>query len=195
MREIGLGHMKPASRDAIIEEFERAFVFVGAKDYDSGMATFGKILRRVDEHYHPMRSRSDLAAMLDSLPEPSWMRMRFMLGTLRHLPHLLRFGFTRLAEKAESDLPPIPSGRPGLDAFSKEQIIAHVGKRHMEGYTLDQAKRAAAKQFAVSEASVQRAWDDRGNRGAVDFRSVLKFLKEDMKDRSDVLDAIDRVDG
>ena len=88
-------------------------------------------------------------------------------------------------------LPPIPRGRPGLDSFTKEEMVAHVGKRHTQGYTLEQAKKAAATKFEVSEATVQRAWDDRGNRGAVDFRSVLKFLEEEAKGGGDLLDSPD----
>jgi hypothetical protein len=183
--------MKPDKKDAIINELERALIVAGAKDYDSGMAAFGKILGWVQEHYHPMRSKQDFGALLDSFPDPSRLQMRFLLGTLKYLPQLARFFLKRAAEITEQDLPPIPTGRPGLDAFTKAQIIARIGKSHMNGYTLDQAKMAAAVKSKVSRSTVQRAWDDRGNRGAVDFRSVLKFLAEDEKEQSDGLDSTD----
>lgn len=180
--------MKPSSRDRLIAEMERVFVFAGASDYDNAMEIFGKLLRWVQDHYHPMRSKSDFSALLESMPEPSWLEMRFILGTFRYMPQVVRYSLKRLTESAEDDFPKIPRGRPGLDAFSKAQIVAHIGKRHTAGYTLDQAKQSAARKFEVSESTVQRAWDDRGNRDAVDFRSVLKYLAAGGKDEGDGLE-------
>ena len=168
--------MKATSRDTIISEIERVLVHAGAKDYDSGMATFEKLLNWLQEHYHPMKSKEDFAALLDSLPEPSWLQMRFLLGSFKYTPHVMRYSLKRLTEMAEDDFPEIPRGRPGLDAYMKAQIVAHVGKRYTEGYALEQAKWSAARKFGISVSTVQRAWDDRGNRDEVDFRSVLKFL-------------------
>ena len=71
--------MKPASRDAIIGEMERLFMRAGSKDYDSAMAIIEKLLKRAQEAYHPMRSKVNFAATLDSLPEPSWLEMRYIL--------------------------------------------------------------------------------------------------------------------
>jgi hypothetical protein len=179
--------VKPSSRDKLIAEVERVFVFAGATDYDSAALIFGKLLQWVQERYCPMRSKRDLSALLDAMPEPSWMEKRFLFGAFRYMPQLVRYWLKRVGNHVEDDFPEIPRGRPGLDAFTKEQIIAHVGKRHIAGYTLDQAKKRAAKKFEVSEAAVQRAWDDRGNRNAVDFRSVLKYLASGGE--NDVLEA------
>lgn len=168
--------MKPSSRDKIIADLDKAVVLAGAADYDSAMAQFGKLLHWVQEHYHPMRSKSDLSALLDAMPEPSRVGMSFILGCLRFMPQIVRHFLKRTVEEIEDDSTKFPRGRPGLDAYSKVEIVAHVGKRYTAGYTLDQAKKSAAKRFKMSEATVQRAWDDRGNRDAVDFRSVLKYL-------------------
>ena len=182
--------MKPSSRDSIIAGIERAYIVAGAKDYDSGMAQYGRLLERLLEYYHPMRSKKDLTVLLDAMPEPSSLKMRFILGAIQYMPQLLRYGAKRFAEMTE-DFPEIPRGRPGIDAFLKAQIVAHVGKRHMTGYTLDRAKKSAALQFRLSESTIQRVWDDRGNPGVVDFRSVLKFLVEEENGRSNVLDSVD----
>jgi hypothetical protein len=171
--------VKASSRDRIIAELERLFILAGATDYDSGMEQFGKLLQKLQEGYHPMRSKHEFASMLDELPEPSWLMMRFILGSFNYAHQLARYGLKHLANIGEEDLPEIPRGRPGLDAFSKAQIVAKIGRWHVAGYTLDQAKKRAALHFHVSESTVQRAWDDRANRGAVDFRSVVKFLTED----------------
>jgi hypothetical protein len=157
-----------------------------------GMSIVQRSIDFVQRIYHPMRSKEDFAACLDSLPEPSWFRLRMMLGSLRYTPQLIRFGLKRLALAAEEDLPPVPVGRPGLEAISKAQIVAHVGKMHVRGYTLEQAKENARIKFGVSISTVQRVWDDRGNLGAVDFRSVLKFIEEDAKDHSECLEWMDR---
>lgn len=168
--------MKSDSRDKIIAAFERAIPLTGVQDYDTAMVQFGKILEWLHKGYHPLRSKAHLTAFLDSMPEPKWSEMRFILGVFKYMPQIVRFSIKRLGEIVEDDVPEMPRGRPGLDAYSKAEIVAHVGKRHTAGYSLDQAKKSAAKRFSVSEATVQRAWDDRRNRDAVDFRSVLKYL-------------------
>ena len=187
--------MKPSSRDKIIAEVERLLISAGVADYDSGMERFGKLLQKLQESYHPMRSKREFASMLDALPEPSWLTMRFILGSLNHAPQLARYALKHLSNMAEEDFPEIPRGRPGLDAFSKAQIVAKIGKWHVAGYTLDQAKKRAALHFRISESTVQRAWDDRANRGAVDFRSVVKFLTEGEEDELELLDSAEKQDG
>src|SRR4051794_39283342 len=103
--------MKPTSRDAIIDGIERAFILAGAKNYDDAMATVGKLFDWIQRHYHPMRSREDAAALLDSFPEPSWLRMRFIMGSIQSAPQLLHFGIKRLSDMAEDELPALPVGR------------------------------------------------------------------------------------
>jgi hypothetical protein len=49
----------------------------------------------------------------------------------------------------------------------------------MAGCTHKQAKVLDARHFSVSLSTVQRIWDDRGNPGEVDFRSVLRYLGDD----------------
>jgi hypothetical protein len=174
--------VKSSSRDRIVAEMEHVFRKAGADDYDSGMAHFKEILDSFLECYEPMRSKENLITLLDALPEPSWLTMRFTMGVFQYAPQLLRHGLKQMAARAEEDLPEVPRGRPGLDAFTKAQIVAKVGKWHVAGYSLDQAKKRVALHFNVSESTVQRAWDDRRNREAVDFRSVVKFLTEDAEE-------------
>lgn len=181
--------MRPDSRDSILAAIEQTFIQAGAKDYDSGMAQCERLLAWLQEHYRPMRSKQDLAALLNGMPEPNAFAMRLLLGGIRYAPQLIRYGLKELSSQAEDTLPEIPRGRPGLDVFSKAQIVAHIGKRHTAGYSLDQAKKSTVRRFNVSESTVQRAWDDRGNRDAVDFRSVLKFLADNSADDNDILDS------
>jgi hypothetical protein len=183
--------VKSTSRDRIIAETERVFILAGASDFDSGMAQYRKFLDWLNRHYQPMSSKTNFAAALDAMPEPSWLTMRFILGTLRYAPQLIRYGLKELSSRTEEDFGEIPRGRPGLDSYSKAQIVARIGKWHVAGYTLDQAKKRAAREFTTSETTIQRAWDDRGNREAVDFRSVLKFLASDEPLESKKLDSPD----
>ena len=161
--------MKPSSRDRIITEIERMFALAGAGDFDSGMVQFRKFLDWLDRQYQPMSSKMNFASTLDAMPEPSWLNMRFFLGVLHHAPQLVRYALKELSTRAQEDFGDIPRGRPGLDAFSKAEIVAKVGGWHVAGYTLDQAKSRAARHFSTSESTIQRAWDDRGNRDAVDI--------------------------
>jgi hypothetical protein len=157
-------------------------ILVGEKNIEDGMAKFAKLVDLFLERYDPVRTKEQLQAVLDELPEPSWVQMRFLLGVFKYLPQMARYGFQKIATKVEEDdtIPQIPRGRPGLDTFTKEKIVAYVGKLHMKGFSLALAKQRATREFRVSEAAVKRAWDDRGNSGEVDFRSVIKFLAEEM---------------
>jgi hypothetical protein len=195
MSVMGRTTVRPATRDAIISELERAMISLGAEDFDSGTAKCQRALDWFQRNYHPLRSKKDFATFLDEVPEPSFWRKRMILGVFRHSAHLVRFALTRIATVAEDTLPTNPSGRPGLDAIEKARIVVHVGRRYTAGYALDQAKKSAATKFGVSESTVQRAWDDRGNRAEVDFRTVLRFIEENAKEHSQVLDWIDQQSG
>ncbi len=170
--------MKAELRDKVILEFEQCMMRVGAENYDQGMQQFSKLLAFLQKRVDPMQSREQLSTLLDELPEPSLIERMFIFGGFKYLPQIIRHGLKELSKRADEDLPAIPTGRPSLDLQSKAKIIAHVGQRHTTGYTLEQAKKSAAKKFGVSEATVQRAWDDRGNIGEIDFRSVLRYLSD-----------------
>ncbi len=167
-------------RDAITSKFEDQMVALGAKDFDDGLRRIARFLEFFTSNVNQIRTREQLQRVLDDMPDLSRMNFLLVLGTLTFLPQLLRFSIQKLAQKIDEDLPPIPPGRPGLDVVTKQQIIAHIGRRHMSGYSLEQAKKSAAIQFEQSESTIQRAWDGRGDIGDVDFRSVVKFLEEDV---------------
>lgn len=170
--------MKPSTRDAIINATEEALRWAGAKDFDSGMSDFRKMIEKLLERHAPMQSKERFANALDSLPEPTFFQLRLIKGIFRYFPQVLRYGARELARKAEDELPALPAGRPGLDIYEKTQIIAEVSRKQLRGYNLKQAKTQTARQFNLSFATVQRAWDDRANRGEVDFRSVISCLSD-----------------
>ena len=170
--------MKAELRDSVILEMEQCLMRAGAKNYDEGMEQVAKLLTFVQSHFHPMRTKEQLTALLDQMQEPTASDRLIIFGGFKILPGILRFGLKELSKKADEDLPGIPSGHPGLDLQTKAKIIAFVGKQEMTGYSRELAKKCAARHFGVSEATVQRAWDNRGSIGEIDFRSVLKYLAD-----------------
>ena len=163
--EIHSTHEKACSvnaelREKLIVEVEKCWKIAGAENYESGIQTFAKLLDFVRNTFEPMRTKEQFREFLDQLPEPSWLERQFIVGGLRYLPQVFRFGLKKLSQTAEETLPPL------------------VGRQHTKGYTLEQAKKSAAKKCGVSEATVQRVWDDRGSNSEIDFRSVLKYLAD-----------------
>ena len=169
-------------RERIILKIEQAYTVAGAKSYDQGMQQFGKMLELINSHYDPMRSKEQLRTLLDQMPEPSFLQKRLIFGVVKYLPQLLRFGIKQLSEHAELSLPLIPTGRPGLDLQTRFKIVEFVGDQHKRVTSLDRCMTNAAEKFSVSKATVQRAWDDRASIEDADFRSVLKYLRDDPQD-------------
>ena len=181
--EIRSTHEKACSvnaelREKLIVEVEKCWKIAGAENYESGIQTFAKLLDFVRNTFEPMRTKEQFREFLDQLPEPSWLERQFIVGGLRYLPQVFRFGLKKLSQTAEETLPPLPRGRIGIDLQQRAAIIGFVGRQHTKGYTLEQAKKSAAKKCGVSEATVQRVWDDRGSNSEIDFRSVLKYLAD-----------------
>ena len=173
--------VQPRTRDWIVDETERAFIWAGAEDFDEGIATFKKVVDKLQSCYDEIRSKEYFGRQLDAMPEPGRMQKRFLRGVFRFLPQVLLYGAKRLAENATDDIGALPSGRPGPDAYLKAQIVAEIGNKLIRGCSLQQAKQRTAMQFNLKLPTVQRIWDDRGNPDEVDFRSVLRFLSDEGK--------------
>lgn len=174
--------MKREQRDVIIAKLEEQMIAAGAKSYDDGMLVISKVIEFLKEHHDPMRTKEQFQETLDNSPDPSWMEMQFLLGTMKFFPQIMRFAIQKFATDADENLPPLPKGRPGPDLVTKLQIVASIGKKHIKGYTLEQAKRSVALEFGQSESTIQRTWDARRDFGEVDFRTVLRFLESDFDD-------------
>lgn len=170
--------MRAELRDKFVLDTEQLFISAGAEDYEQGAQQFVKLLEFLHSNFHRIQTKEQLGAVLDELPEPSWKERLFIVGGVKFLPHLLHFGIKQLARIADETLPAVPSGRPGIDLQTREKIVAHVGRQHTKGYTLEQAKRSAALRFCVSEGTVERVWDDRASIGEADFRFVVKFFTD-----------------
>jgi len=170
--------VKAELRDKFVLDIEQLFIRAGAENYEQGAQQFVKLLNFFHSNFHRILTKEELGAVLDELPEPNWKERMFILGGVKYLPHLLHFGIKQLARIADETLPAVPSGRPGIVLQTREKVIAHVGRQHTKGYSLEQAKRSAALKFGVSEGTVQRVWDDRASIGEADFRFVVKFFAD-----------------
>lgn len=164
--------------EKLIEEIEKCWKIAGADTYEDGIQPFAKLLDFLQKTFEPMRTKEQFREFLCQLPEPSRLERLFIFGGFRYMPQVVRYGLKKLSQTAEETLPAIPGGRHGPDLQEKTEIVAFVGRQHIRGYSLEQAKKSAAKRFSVSEATVQRIWDDRGSNGEIDFRSVLKYLAD-----------------
>jgi hypothetical protein len=172
------GFVKTELSEKFVQEIEKCLILAGAESYEQGMQKFGKLLEFMQKAYDPMRSKEQFIAVLNQLPEPSLLERLFIQGGMKYLPQVIRFGLKELSKSADETFPAIPRGRTGVDLQTKAKMISFVGQRHMTGYSLEQAKKSAAKHFCMSESTVQRVWDDRGSIGEIDFRSVLKYLAD-----------------
>jgi hypothetical protein len=165
-------------REEIVARLEESIILAGAEDYDKGMQQFARMLEFVNRNFDPIRSKEQLRAVLDEIPDVSFLQARLFLGTAKYIPQIIRFSLKHLATASEDDLPPVPTGRPGLKLQEKTRIVDFVGNQHKSITSLDRCIKKAAERFRVSEATVQRAWDDRASLDPADFRSVLKFLED-----------------
>jgi hypothetical protein len=170
--------VKAELRDKLVLDIEKLFIGAGAENYEQGAQQFAKMLDFLHSNFHRILTKEQFGAVLDELPEPSWKERLFILGGVKYLPHLLHYGVNQLAKIADETLPAVPSGRPGIDLQTREKVIAHVGRQHTKGYSLEQAKLSAALKFGVSEGTVQRVWDGRASIGEADFRFVVKFFTD-----------------
>lgn len=168
--------VKAELRDEIISRVEKSLILAGAKDYDEGMQQLARLLDFITRNFGQCRTKDQLAAVLNEMPQPAMLESRLFLGTLKYLPQIIRFGLKRLATIAEDTLLEVPTGRPGLELQERVKIVDFVGDQHKHVPSLDRCMKQAASWFHVSEATVQRAWDDRTSIDPADFRSALKFL-------------------
>ena len=116
--------------------------------------------------------------LLDQMPELSLLQRRLVFGTLKYSPQIIRFVLKEMSKTAEITLPEIPTGRPGMELQERSRIVNFVGDQHKRVASLHRCMKVAAERFGVSEATVQRAWDDRTSLDDAGFRSALKFLAD-----------------
>lgn len=125
-----------------------------------------------------MRTKDDLRKLLDEVPNPLWVEERLLLATAKFLPQILAAVAKQFAETIAHDAPPPPPGRPQVDFQRKAEVVAFIEKLHMQGTGLERNKNRAAQRFGISESTVQRIWDGRGELGEADFRSALRWVLE-----------------
>jgi hypothetical protein len=168
-------------REKLIARVEETVKWAGAPDYDTGMQQAMQIFEVLLSRMSLMRTKEDLRNLFDKMPNPSPLEKKLILAVAQYLPQIFRYGAKQLAEKLEGDAPALPRGRPNVDLERKAEIVAFAGKLHMQGCSLEISKKRAAAKFGISDSTVQRIWDDRGNIDDADFRSALKWLTKEIR--------------
>jgi len=175
------GHLRPEVREEIIRRTEAAFVSAGEESYDGAMKKLAAILQLGERYLKELGTKEQFRSALDKL-ELSRGQELLMLAGSKYLPQFVRWSISRLHDEAADTLPALPRGRPGLDARTKKEVRDFITLKIRAGYNTEQAKASAARHFNITEATIQRIWDDRGNEyaGEPDFRAVLKAFASDV---------------
>lgn len=168
--------VEPEFRDKLVSRWEELMIDTGAPDYETAISRAVQVFQFFLDNLSLIRTKEDLRNVLGRLPDPSALEKKLIWGVFQFLPQIFRYGAKQLAAKAERDLPPLPRGRPNIDLERKADIVAYVGKLHMQGCSLEISKKRTAARFTISESTVQRIWDDRGSIDPADFRSALNYL-------------------
>lgn len=170
--------MRPELRDRLMAKLDELARQLDEPDFASASSRTVRILQKLTEIMEPATSRNKLATFLDEMPEPSRMDELLMLASIRFMPFMLRAWLKGLASKADRNLPALPSGRPGVDVQTRQDVIDFVADLFKHGVSLEMSKKRAALHFAISESTVQRVWDDRGGVPEPDFKSAAKWLEK-----------------
>jgi hypothetical protein len=110
-----------------------------------------------------VRTREQIAALLDSAPEPSASTIRTFESVIRFAPFLLNRLVRKVAKKAVKGLPENPSGpKPVVEQSQKRAICQYIGSLYGDGVSKKDAQKRAAMKWGVSVRSVERAWAQRG---------------------------------
>jgi hypothetical protein len=151
------------TREKIVASFEEALRKVGAQSYEEGIETTEKLLRFVSGGLDAIRTPDTLRETLDSLPPLSRRDRIILLFLMAHLPHLLRWGFKKMAEDAVRTLPAMNGGRPSaMTADQVQEALDYVSKLVRQGVSLEIAKKRAGQKFACSLRTIERYWATRG---------------------------------
>ena len=170
--------MRAEQRDKLIERIDQAAQRFGAADFADGVRQASQFLETWLARFALVKTKDDLKKLLDEMPDPSLLEEKLILSLLRYLPQILRVWAKRLAEQAEEDFPAAPGGRPSTDLRERAEIVAYIGKLHLQGCSLELSKKRTATRFGRSESTIQRIWDNRGSIQPADFRSALKWVME-----------------
>jgi hypothetical protein len=168
--------VNPEFREKVIARWEKLIQDTGAPDHETAMQQLIQGFEKVLVVFSLVRTKQDLRNLLDKLPEPNLVEKKLILGFFQWAPQIVQYGVKQFAAKLERELSALPRGRPGTDLQQKAEVVTYVGTLIMKGCSTEVGKRRAAAKFGLSDSTVQRIWDDRGNIEDADFRSTLTWI-------------------
>jgi len=109
-----------------------------------------------------VRTREQIAALLDAEPEPSASTILAFESVTRYAPYLLNRLVKKVAKDAVKGLPEHPPGpKPVVEQRQKRAICDYIGSLYARGISLGNAQKRASARWVISLRSVERIWAQR----------------------------------
>lgn len=164
-------------RERIIAACEDAFQKAGATSYQDAVDTTIRFLSSQAKELESIRSKDDLAKVLDSMPPLSKRDERLLSLALPVLPQLIRYILRAITQKASSALPSMSLGRPqAITGKAIDELLDLVSDLHRKGVPLRIAQQRASNRYGCSPRTVARLWASRGSPSA-DNPTVRDLLR------------------
>jgi hypothetical protein len=118
---------------------------------------------RVHRKLENVRTREQIAALLDIEPEPSASTIRAFEWVIHFAPFLLNRLVKKVVKDAVKGLRENPSGpKPVVEQSQRRAICQYIGSLYGDGVSKKDAQKRAAMKWGVSVRSVERVWAQRG---------------------------------
>jgi hypothetical protein len=155
--------MRPEFKEQLLASLDSAAQCAGTASYEAGMVQLSTLLDKLQGWVSRMRTKEDLAALLDELAEePTTEDEIYTIGLLQGLPSIMRELFTNQVPRLAESLPPPRTGRKHVLTLEQRILIRdYISELHRMGTPLQTSKKRAAQRFGVGVRSVERAWSKR----------------------------------
>lgn len=161
--------MEDKMRERMIVAFDQAVRIAGASSFEEGMGQARMLtglvigwVHFVNNFIQPIQTVVDLRETLVSRMSLTESEETLLLLALENLPQIVREGFTMVAEKAKSTLPPPHGGRrPAFTAEESQKVLDYVSHLNRMGAEMPIAKDRAAQRFGCSRRTIDRMWTHR----------------------------------
>ena len=152
--------MKPETRDRLLVSVDNATAkltqFASIEEICLWLwDCSGRVHRKVES----VRTREQIAALLDEEPEPSTASILMFESVVKFFPFLLNRFVKKVAKEATRGLPENPSGPKRVTDDSQNIAICEfIGRLYAKGVSVHDAQRRAAAKWSISFRSVERIW-------------------------------------
>jgi hypothetical protein len=156
--------LEPETRDRLLAGVDSATAkLTQFPTIESALSWAWELSGRVHRKLENVRTREQIAVLLDAEPEPSLATILKFESVIRFVPFLLNRFVKKVAKDAVKGLPENPSGpKPLIEGTQKPIICAFIGGLYAKGVSLHDAQKRAAMKWNISLRSVERIWAQRG---------------------------------